>query len=117
MHKTYFCFFDGPCFWQPAAPTKPRSLLRLLTSHKLAETAATLDPAEGIDWFEGSVDEAFAEAKATDKPIYLYWGAVWCPPCYAISATVFKSPEFLERSKLFVPVYLDGDTERRAGVW
>jgi hypothetical protein len=24
---------------------------------------------------------------------------------------VFKSPEFLERSKLFVPVYLDGDTE------
>ena len=31
--------------------------------------------------------------------------------CHAISATVFKSPEFLERSKLFVPVYLDGDTE------
>ena len=77
-----------------------------------AAAAATLDPAEGIDWFEGSVDEAFAEAKATDKPIYLYWGAVWCPPCYAISATVFTSPEFLERSKLFVPVYLDGDTER-----
>jgi hypothetical protein len=24
---------------------------------------------------------------------------------------VFKSPEFIERSKLFVPVYLDGDTE------
>ena len=75
------------------------------------EAAATLDPAKGIDWFEGSVEDAFASAKASGKPIYLYWGAVWCPPCHAISATVFKSPDFLERSKLFVPVYLDGDTE------
>ena len=75
------------------------------------EAAASLDPAKGIDWFEGSVDDAFAAAKESGKPIYLYWGAVWCPPCHAISATVFKSPEFLERSKLFVPVYLDGDTE------
>jgi thioredoxin-related protein len=75
------------------------------------EATASLDPAKGIDWFEGSVDEAFATAKESGKPIYLYWGAVWCPPCHAISATVFKSPEFLERSKLFVPVYLDGDTE------
>ena len=75
------------------------------------DDAATLDPAKGIDWFDGSVEEAFAAAKADGKPVYLYWGAVWCPPCHAISATVFKSPAFLERSKLFVPVYLDGDTE------
>ena len=75
------------------------------------EAAASLDPAKGIDWFDGSVEDAFATAKESGKPIYLYWGAVWCPPCHAISATVFKSPEFLERSKLFVPVYLDGDTE------
>ncbi|MGI9271412.1 MAG: thioredoxin family protein [Woeseiaceae bacterium] len=75
------------------------------------EFAESLDPAKGIDWFEGSVEDAFASARKSGKPIYLYWGAVWCPPCHAISATVFKSPEFLERSKLFVPVYLDGDTE------
>ena len=65
----------------------------------------------GIEWFVGSVDEAFAAAKESEKPIYLYWGAVWCPPCHAIKATVFKSPEFIERSRLFIPVYLDGDTE------
>ena len=75
------------------------------------EAAASLDPAKGIDWFEGSVEDAFAAASESGKPIYLYWGAVWCPPCHAISATIFKSPEFIERSKLFVPVYLDGDTE------
>jgi len=77
----------------------------------MVEAATSLDPAKGIDWFAGSVEDAFAEARESGKPIYLYWGAVWCPPCHAISATVFKSPEFLERSKLFVPVYLDGDTE------
>lgn len=77
----------------------------------VAADPVELDPVKGIDWFEGSVDEAFAAAKETGKPIYLYWGAVWCPPCHAISATVFKSPEFLERSQLFISVYLDGDTE------
>jgi len=76
-----------------------------------AEAEANLDPAKGIDWFPGSVDDAFALAKESGKPVYLYWGAAWCPPCHAISATIFKSPEFVERSRLFVPVYLDGDTE------
>ena len=65
----------------------------------------------GIEWFVGSIDKAFAAAKESGKPIYLYWGAVWCPPCHAISATVFKSPEFIVRSKLFIPVYLDGDMD------
>lgn len=74
-------------------------------------TETALDPVKGIDWFDGSVDDAFAAAKASGKPVYLYWGAAWCPPCHAISATIFKSPEFIERSKLFIPVYLDGDTE------
>jgi len=75
------------------------------------EAEAAKDPVKGIDWFDGSVEDAFAVAKSSGKPVYLYWGAVWCPPCHAISATIFKSPEFIERSKLFVPVYLDGDTE------
>jgi thioredoxin-related protein len=76
-----------------------------------SEAVAETNPVDGIDWFDGSVDEAFAAAQESGKPIYLYWGAVWCPPCHAISATVFKSTEFIERSKLFIPVYLDGDKE------
>lgn len=77
----------------------------------VATQAEELNPADGIDWFDGSVDEAFAAAEESGKPIFLYWGAVWCPPCHAIAATIFKSPEFIERSKLFVAVYLDGDKE------
>ncbi len=65
---------------------------------------------EGIAWFDGEVEAAFAAAKAADKPLFLYWGAEWCPPCAQIKATIFNQREFQERSRLFVPVYLDGDT-------
>jgi thioredoxin-like negative regulator of GroEL len=64
----------------------------------------------GIDWFPGDVDAAFAAAKSAGKPIFLYWGAEWCPPCAQIKSTIFNTREFQERSRLFVPVYLDGDT-------
>jgi thiol-disulfide isomerase/thioredoxin len=66
----------------------------------------------GIDWFDGSVEEAFAFSQAENRPLFLYWGAVWCPPCVEIRSTVFRSQRFIALSRLFVPVYLDGDTER-----
>jgi thiol-disulfide isomerase/thioredoxin len=65
-----------------------------------------------INWFDGSVEEAFAVAKAEDKPVLLYWGAVWCPPCNQLKATIFKRPDFIAKTDKFVAVYLDGDTER-----
>ena len=71
-------------------------------------TARHLPP--GIDWFDGDVDAAFAAAKSSGKPIFLYWGAEWCPPCAQIKSTIFNRREFQERSRLFVSVYLDGDT-------
>lgn len=66
----------------------------------------------GIAWFEGSIEEAFATARAEKKPLFLYWGAQWCPPCHELKATIFRRDEFIAQSKLFIPVYLDGDTER-----
>src|SRR5262245_20881607 len=75
-----------------------------------AKTTAGAPHPAGIDWYPGDVDAAFAAAKADDKPLYLYWGAEWCPPCAQIKSTIFNRREFQERSKLFIPVYLDGDT-------
>ena len=83
----------------PAAPTAP--------------TSAAAQAHAGIDWVKpdgASVDAIFTKAKAENKPVFLYWGAVWCPPCNQIKATVFNRPDFIERSKAFIPVYLDGDT-------
>lgn len=67
----------------------------------------------GIAWRkpqgEAEADAVFAEAKAQGKPVFVYWGAEWCPPCSQVKATVFVRPEFIEKSRGFLAVYLDGD--------
>jgi len=65
-----------------------------------------------IAWFEGTVGEAFALAREQGRPVFLYWGAEWCPPCHYLKNKIFKRPEFVARSRQFICVYLDGDTER-----
>jgi hypothetical protein len=91
-------------------------LAALLAGAGVGETRAAETLPPGIDWFDGSVEQAFERAQAENTPLFLYWGAVWCPPCVEIRQTVFKSPQFLAQAKLFLPVYLDGDTER-AQTW
>lgn len=67
-------------------------------------------------WYKGSVEEAFITAKEQNKPLFLYWGAVWCPPCNQMKKTVFSRPEFAKAMKKYIPVYLDGDSQR-AQIW
>jgi len=93
-------------------PSKPLSTILALA---LAAPAAA-GSAGDIHWYEGTVEEAFAEAKETERPLFLYWGAVWCPPCNQIKKTIFTRREFAEKMKSFLPVYLDGDTES-AQIW
>ncbi len=70
--------------------------------------------ADGIAWKHASsnadVDAAFAQARAEAKPVFVYWGAKWCPPCNQVKATLFNRADFIERSRGFVPVYVDGDS-------
>jgi thiol-disulfide isomerase/thioredoxin len=97
----------GGCSRKQPEP-EPTTAPAAATTGAEAPDAAHLPP--GIDWFAGDVDAAFAAAKAANKPLFLYWGAEWCPPCAQIKSTIFNKREFQERSRLFVPVYLDGDT-------
>ncbi|MBP6105947.1 MAG: thioredoxin family protein [Steroidobacteraceae bacterium] len=92
---------------EPPPPPEPQSAPAADAATKTADESH-LPP--GIDWFSGDVDAAFAAARKADKPVFLYWGAEWCPPCAQIKTTIFSKREFQQRSRLFVPVYLDGDT-------
>lgn len=74
-----------------------------------AAPAAPVQASASIDWRKGDVDDAFAEARESGKPVLLYWGAVWCPPCNKLKATLFKQADFIALTKKYIPVYLDGD--------
>src|SRR5688572_6995933 len=85
---------------KPAAEAKAQPNDNLATLHA---------DSPGIAWYPGDVEAAFAAARAANKPVLLYWGAQWCPPCKQLKSAVFSRPDFIEKSRLFVPVYLDGD--------
>jgi thioredoxin-related protein len=97
------------CTHTPPADEKTSSAT---PDHKGAAMNEHHDLANDAVWFKGSVEEAFAKAKAEKKPLFLYWGAVWCPPCNELKAQVLSKPRFAELMAPFIAVYLDGDSER-----
>jgi thioredoxin-related protein len=85
----------------------------LVTALASTLSARAADMPAGINWVDvktgGSVDAALAQAKKENRPLFIYWGAVWCPPCNQVKATVFSRQDFIERARNFIPVYIDGD--------
>ncbi len=78
-----------------------------------APAAAPAKSEPGVAWLaaagDADIDKAFAQARSEKKPVLLYWGAKWCPPCNQLKATLFNRQDFIERSKSFVAVNIDGD--------
>ncbi len=64
-----------------------------------------------IQWVDKKMNDAVKLATSQKKPLFVYWGAVWCPPCNVLKSTVFKNKDFIKSTNKYVSVYLDGDTE------
>ena len=89
------------------------ALAATLAGFGTAAHAVDGPPPGNVAWQDATsdadIDKAFTTAKAQNKPVLLYWGAVWCPPCNQLKATLFNRQDFAEQSKSFVAVHLDGD--------
>jgi thioredoxin-related protein len=99
-------------------PRRRRALHHMVFAFLVASAgplavAAAVGGNASIAWVPGGsdaeIDRAFALARSSGKPVFLYWGAVWCPPCNQVKATLFQRPDFVDRSRAFVSVYVDGD--------
>ncbi len=52
-----------------------------------------------------TIDDGFAEARATGKPLLLFFTADWCPPCHSLELEFFHSSHFVKGIEAdFVPV-------------
>jgi uncharacterized protein YyaL (SSP411 family) len=62
-----------------------------------------------VDWHEWG-EEAFARARAENKPILLDVGAVWCHWCHVIDRESYENPEIAALiNQFYVPVKVDRD--------
>lgn len=66
--------------------------------------------AGGIEFFEGTWEQAIAKSKAENKPIFLDIYATWCGPCKRLKRVTFSDKAVGEYfNKNFINIALDGE--------
>ncbi len=68
-----------------------------------------MSPQETIRWREWGT-EAFEEARAGQKPVFLSISAVWCHWCHVLDEESFAHPEVIRRlNEDYIPIRVDSD--------
>lgn len=81
---------------------------------KAVDTA--VDTNEGIEFFEGSLEDAFALAEQEGKKVFIDVWTTWCGPCIVMQETVFPLTEVGEYfNARFVNYKLDAEDEDQNG--
>lgn len=92
------------------------SVYRICRKRLCAAVAGCLAPAwvlaGGMEFFEGSFDEALAEAEAGGKMVFVDIYTTWCGPCKVMDATVLSQEDVGDYyNARFVNVKLDAEDE------
>lgn len=73
-------------------------------------TADQPPPPTAIEW-RTDLDAAFAEARRTQKLVFVDFSADWCPPCIAMKHDVWPDPAVEQAMQSYVPVLVDVDRD------
>lgn len=67
---------------------------------------------DGIQFFKGSWEEALAESKKMQKPIFLDIYATWCGPCKKLAKYTFSDKDVAKYfNSNFINLSLDGEKD------
>lgn len=92
---------------------KTKHLFLLLSIACLLSSYSEAPYKKGIRFFKGSFEEALAQAKEEDKPIFIDFYATWCAPCKQLKRTSFKDAAVGDYyNENFINVSIDAESKQ-----